>query len=45
VYAEGSNFQIDVELRLKWLKDKLRLERDKLTPHPRSVEEAVSALV
>jgi len=40
-----SEIFIDVELRLKWLNDKLRLERDKLTPHPRTAQEAVAALV
>jgi hypothetical protein len=40
-----SEIFIDVELRLKWLNDKLKLERDKLTPHPRTAQEAVAALV
>jgi hypothetical protein len=40
-----SEIFIDVELRLKWLNDKLRFERDKLTPIPRTAQEAVAALV
>jgi hypothetical protein len=40
-----SEIFIDVELRLRWLNDKLKLERDKLTPVPRTAQEAVEALV
>ena len=39
-----SEIFIDVELRLKWLNDKLKLEREKLTPAPRTAEEAVAEL-
>jgi Histidine kinase-, DNA gyrase B-, and HSP90-like ATPase len=40
-----SEIFIDVELRLQWLNDKLKFERDKLTPHPRTAREAVAALM
>ena len=40
-----SEIFIDVELRLRWLNDKLRLERERLTPAPHTAEEAVAALV
>lgn len=40
-----SEIFIDVELRLKWLNDKLRMERDKLMPAPHTAEEAVAALM
>lgn len=40
-----SEIFIDVELRLKWLNEKLQFEREKLTPVPHTAREAVAALV
>jgi hypothetical protein len=40
-----SEIFIDVELRLKWLNDKLKIERDRLMIPPGAAEEIVAEVI